>query len=101
MRAKVTRSDHGQTPIPVSSVTVTLSRRNLESLLRMLDEGRKQGALTARDNHIEILVQGQENEDHYTDRDPGSMSWERGEVPDKLAFTLNGIHVMTEEDANE
>ena len=73
MRAKLLTNEDGE----VSGVVVTLSRRNLVSLLYMLAKGRLTGALTARDNNMEILVQGQVDKDHYTDRAAGTMSWER------------------------
>ena len=77
MRALITRSGCTTEPTDVASITVTLSRRNLENLLHMMDEGRVTGALSARDQDIEILVQGQENDVHYDERVPGVMSWER------------------------
>lgn len=60
----------------VAGVLITLSRRNLDALKRMLDEGRVTGALSGRDQHVEILVQAQEDEIHYADQPPGMMSWE-------------------------
>jgi hypothetical protein len=58
-------------------VHVRLSRRNIENLLHMLDDRDKiRPALSGRDNHFEILVEAQENDEHYVDRPAGSMSWE-------------------------
>jgi len=68
----------------LTGIVLTLSRRNLASLLHMLDEGRTAGALTGRDENVEILVQAQEDDVHYADRDAGAMSWERGEAPDVM-----------------
>lgn len=77
MRVALTRRGHGTGPMDVSGIILTLSRRNLESLTKMLDEGRTAGALTGRDEHVEILVQAQEDEFHYADREAGPMSWEQ------------------------
>lgn len=58
-------------------VQLRLSRRNINALLRMLDERDKvMPALSGRDKHVEILVLAQEDEEHYTDYAAGSMSWE-------------------------
>lgn len=61
-------------------VEVRLSRRNLESLLHMLDS-RSYGkpALMSVDDEYMVLVLPEENADHYADREPGSMSWEEDE----------------------
>lgn len=61
-------------------VHVRLSRRNLENLIHMLDERDKaRPGLTCRDNDIEILIEAQENDEHYDAKGlpAGSMSWEQ------------------------
>lgn len=67
MRADIT--PHG--------IVIRLSRRNITALLHMLDTGRTTGALTARDNHTELVLIPEEDDAHYHDRAPGDMSWER------------------------
>lgn len=67
-------------------VNITLSRRNLTNLLHMLDNNiHQEPALMVRDDHGEddvvVLVQPQEDDEHYEDREPGSMSWESDDVP--------------------
>ena len=65
-------------------VALRLSRRNLESLLHMLDHRDKSvPALSGRDNETEILVLCEENETHYADRPAGTMSWEPNPVVDQ------------------
>jgi len=61
-------------------VHVSLSRRNIENLLHMLDNRDKsRPSLSARDNDIEILIEAQEDDEHYVDGRPaGAMSWELG-----------------------
>ena len=73
MRAKLLTGEAGE----VSGVIVTLSRRNLVSMLHMMAVGRTAGALSARDNDLEILVQAQADDEHYADRAAGKMSWEK------------------------
>lgn len=70
----------------VTGITLTLSRRNLEALTKMLDDGRAAGALNGRDKYVEILVQAQEDEVHYAERAAGSMSWERGDAPSLMVI---------------
>lgn len=74
MRVKLTKVGD-----EVGHILLTLSRRNLNSLLHMLDDRDKgQPALSGRDQHVEILVEAQEDEAHYTNGQPaGKMSWER------------------------
>ena len=63
-----------------SQVVVSLSRRNIENLLHMLDNRDKVvPALSGRDNHIEILVMPEEDDVHYADREAGKMSWENAQ----------------------
>jgi hypothetical protein len=70
MRARVGMGD-----VFPESVTVELSRKNIESLLYMLDKKDKQvPALSSRDNDIEILVLPVE--EHSDGRPAGKMSWE-------------------------
>ena len=58
-------------------VHVVLSRRNLESLTKMLDDRDKwQPALTRQDEDVNILVEVQEDSEHYDGRAIGPMSWE-------------------------
>ena len=59
------------------TVCVTLSRRNLESLTKMLDDRDKwQPTLTRHGDDITILVEVQEDSEHYDGREIGPMSWE-------------------------
>ena len=55
------------------TVGVALSRKNVEALLHMLDNRDKQKPALIGDGFI---VEVQENDEHYEDREPGSMSWE-------------------------
>jgi hypothetical protein len=50
---------------------VTLSRRNLETLLAYLDAGDVSPTILSGDRTV--LVHAQENDAHYTDREPGRM----------------------------
>lgn len=51
----------------------TLSRRNLEALLHMLDNRDKKRPALMGDG---FMVEAQEDDEHYGDRKPGTMSWE-------------------------
>jgi hypothetical protein len=48
-----------------------LSRRNLETLLAKLDDGLSERVLIAPGGLIE--VSGVEDDEHYSDRDPGTI----------------------------
>lgn len=54
---------------------IILSRKNVESLLHMLDHRDKQRPALVKGNGL--IVEVQENDDYYKDRTPGVMSWER------------------------
>ena len=59
-------------------VHVSLSRRNIENLLHMLDNRTK--TRPSLENLLEdtiLLVEAEENDEHYGEREPGKMSWER------------------------
>lgn len=62
------------------AVAVSLSRKNLLALLKMLDDNDKGApALIGRDLNTEIVVVPEEDAVHYTpDRPAGLMSWEAG-----------------------
>lgn len=62
----------------IGAIHVRLSRRNIMSLLHMLDDRDKvQPALAGRDQYVEILVEAQEDDEHYGGGPIGKMSWER------------------------
>lgn len=72
MRVDIAKS-HGE----VVEIHLRLSRRNIVSMLRMLDDRDKGApALNGRDQGVEIIVQAQEDDEHYLDRPAGRMSWE-------------------------
>lgn len=51
---------------------ITLSRRNLETLMKMLDTGAGMSGLQRRiDANTLLVVQAEENADHYKERTPG------------------------------
>jgi len=52
-------------------IALELSRRNLEVLLAKLDELESKCSLMSGDG--QIIVTAVENEEHYSDRDPGVM----------------------------
>ncbi len=60
------------------AVQVTLSRRNLESLIKMLDDRDKWQPALERltEDNITISVLAQEDSEHYDGRAIGPMSWE-------------------------
>jgi DNA-directed RNA polymerase subunit H (RpoH/RPB5) len=53
---------------------IILSRKNVEALLHMLDHRDKQRPAILKGDGL--IVEVQENDEHYTDRTPGVMSWE-------------------------
>lgn len=62
-----------------SYVTVTLSRRNLRSLLHKLDRNEGEGVEAIRtlmrvtENDLILVVIAEEDADHYGERPPGDM----------------------------
>ena len=59
-------------------IEVSLSRKNIESLLYMLDNRDKaRPALAREDDDCVLLVVAEENDEHYMLREPGTMCWER------------------------
>lgn len=51
---------------------VSLSRRNLETLIKMLDQKTGIASLSRRtESGITVLVQAEENAEHYQGRTPG------------------------------
>ena len=55
-------------------VHIVLSRKNVESLLHMLDNRDKEQPGLA---HHDLIVEVEEDNVHYVDREAGQMSWER------------------------
>lgn len=54
---------------------IILSRRNVEALLHMLDNRDKQRPAIVKGDGL--VVEVQEDGEHYEGRTPGVMSWER------------------------
>jgi hypothetical protein len=57
-------------------VVLELSRRNLETLLEKLDDPFSAKTLISPER--DVIVTAVENEEHYSDREPGPM-WTNGE----------------------
>ena len=56
-------------------VTVTLSRRNLLTLLSKLDQRDSRRMITRRcEDGTQLYVRVEPDEEHYTEREPGPMS---------------------------
>lgn len=55
----------------MESIHVTLSRRNLETLLKKLDDPTSAKVLYCKTDHGVLIVTAQENDQHYRDRIPG------------------------------
>ena len=68
------------------SVKVTLSRRNLLTLLAKLDEPTSMRTLYRKfhDSSSFLVVQAEEDEEHYKDRTPGPVSEITEAVIEKL-----------------
>ena len=54
-------------------IHIKLSRRNVEALLHMLDNRDKVQPAIIKGQYI---IEVEENDVHYGDREPGVMSWE-------------------------
>lgn len=50
---------------------ITLSRHNLETLIKMLDLGVGMPVIHRTIQGVRLIVQAEQNADHYKDREPG------------------------------